>query len=101
MPCLSTTRCKRYALLPACFRHNAVFEILIGDRTLLVGGTGATGAFTTISVLELHPGLTTIFASQRTERLIINDDMYVHEGLQPPYKAIPLSIMTSKPDQSK
>jgi hypothetical protein len=42
--------------------------------------------------LELHTGLTTIFASQTTEIFITNDDMKVHGGLQTPDKAIPLSI---------
>jgi hypothetical protein len=50
--------------------------------------------------LELHTGLTTIFASQTTEILITNDDMKVHGGLQTPDKAISLSI-TNKITGSK
>jgi hypothetical protein len=85
-----------------CIGSKEVCEPLLGDRTLLpscaersrsvrVGGTGAKGAWTKISGLELHTGLTTIFASQTTEILITNDDMKVHGGLQTPDKAIPLS----------
>jgi hypothetical protein len=75
-----------------CISRKEVFERFLGARTLLVGGTGAKGACTKISALELHTGLTTIFASQTTEIRITNDDMKVHGGLQTPDKAIPLSI---------